>query len=221
MLRSGRNVVRLFALSLVVLVVGTSSGCVGVMAQLLYFTKGENVAAEFNELKGKRVAVVCVANTSAYDPGSASAMLAHTVEAILRQKVEGIKMVQQDAISNWIDNNNSDQTDYRDIGRGVNAQMVIGIDLDGLQLHEDATLYKGRANVRVTVFDMTKGGEAVFRRELTNFTFPENGGQHVSETNDNKFQRDFVRILAVDVAKSFHEYELKEQFARDSALFGH
>lgn len=196
-----------------------SSGCIGLTSQLIYMVKGQKVDPEFPGLKGKKVAVVCVANTSTYDPASAAAMLGQSVEAIMRQKLEGeIKLVRQSEISDWIDRNNWDQMDYRDIGRGVNAQMVLAIDLQGYRLHEDQTLFRGRANVTVTVYDMSKGGEPVFRRTMPNFCFPVNGGQHVSETNEAQFQRKFIVMLANEISKYFCPYELKEDFARDSAF---
>jgi hypothetical protein len=209
---------RFWAVALLALLAVSSSGCVGIASQIVYMIKGNKVDAEFDGLRGKRVAVVCVANSSDYDPGSASAMLAQTVESILRLKVKGIKVVRQDEVADWIDNNNWNQMDYRDIGRGVNAEMVLAIDLDGYRLHEDQTLFKGRANVVVTVYDMTKGGEAVFRRSKPNFSFPTSGGQHVSETTEGQFQRKFIFVLANDIAKPFYDYDFAEDFARDASL---
>lgn len=197
-----------------------NSGCIGVAAQLLYVIKGDKVEAEFEGLEGKRVAVVCLSNTSGFDPGSASSTLAQYVELNLRKNVKKIQMIRQQEIANWVDNNDWDRLDYRDIGRGVRADMVVAIDLDNFRLHEDATLFKGRTNWTVTVYDMSKSGEAVFRRSERNFQFPVNGGQHVSETTEDNFQRKFLLILAEDVAKHFYAYEFKEDFARD-ALIAH
>jgi len=42
-------------------------GC-GAMAQLMYVLKGHNVPAEFQGLEGKKIAVVCVSDASAYGP---------------------------------------------------------------------------------------------------------------------------------------------------------
>ena len=36
-------------------------------------------------------------------------------------------------IADWIDNQDQDLTDYREVGRGVKADMVVGIDLHQLQ----------------------------------------------------------------------------------------
>lgn len=194
----------------------TSTGCVGVAAQLLYVIKGDKVPAEFQGLEGKRVAVVCLSNTSGFDPTSASSALAQYIEANLRKNVKKINVIRQQEVAKWVDNNDWDRLDYRDIGRGVRADMVIAIDLEGFRIHEDATLYKGRTNWTATVYDMSKSGEAVFRRNERNFQFPVNGGQHVSETTEDAFQRKFLLIVAEDIARHFYAYEFKEEFARDA-----
>lgn len=202
------------------LTLGSNAGCIGMAAQLLYVIKGDKVDAEFTGLEGKKVAVVCLSNTTGFDPGSAASTLAQYVELNLRKNVKKISLVRHQEVANWVDNNDWDRLDYRDIGRGVRADMVVAIDIDNFRLHEDATLYKGRTNWTVTVYDMSKSGEAVFRRSERNFQFPVNGGQHVSETTEENFQRKFLLILAEDIAKHFYAYEFKEDFARD-ALIAH
>ncbi|MFO0906637.1 MAG: hypothetical protein U0939_26775 [Pirellulales bacterium] len=203
---------------LLALLLFNSTGCVGGIAQLIYVIKGNKIPAEFDGLAGKKVAVVCVANNSSYDPSAAASILSQLVEMRLRQNVKNIKVVRQQEVANWIDNNDWDQTDFRDIGKAVNADLVLGIDLDGYRLHEDATMFKGRANVTLTVYDMSQGGDAVFRRTLDNFAFPINGGQHVSETTDTQFQRKFLATLSQDIAKHFYPYEFNDEFARDADM---
>jgi hypothetical protein len=202
---------------LLLLLLPTAGGCIGLASQLLYVIKGDKVAAEFDGLAGKRVAVVCVANSSNYDPGSASSKLAQMVEIILKKEVPRMNLIRQDRVVDWIDNNDWDQMDYRDIGRGLKSEMVVGIDLDGYRLHEDATMYRGKANVVITVFDV-KANETVYKRHLTGYSFPVNGGKHVSETTEAEFENKFLRELAIDIAKTFHSYEFKNDFARDASM---
>ncbi|MFM8251239.1 MAG: hypothetical protein ACKOBW_06560 [Planctomycetota bacterium] len=212
-----RRPVLVTASLLLLLMVPAASGCIGLASQLLYVIKGDKVAAEFDGLAGKRVAVVCVANSSNYDPGSASSKLAQMVEIILKKEVPRISLIRQDRVVDWIDNNDWDQMDYRDVGRGLKAEMVVGIDLDGYRLHEDATMYRGKANVVITVFDV-KANETVYKRHLTGYSFPSNGGKHVSETTEAQFQSVFLTELAIDIAKTFHAYEFKNDFARDASM---
>ena len=55
-------------------------------------------------------------------------------------------------VADWLDSHGDDLTDYRDVGRGVKADMVVGIDLLSFNLHEGQTLLKGRAKVGVKVY---------------------------------------------------------------------
>ena len=196
----------------------SGSGCIGLASHLLYVIKGEKVPAEFEGLEGKRVAVVCMSGSLGSDPGSATATLARLVEVQLKRNVPKIELVRQQDIANWIDNNDWDRLSYRDIGRGVRADIVLAIELDGYRLHEDQTMYKGRTKWAVTVYDMRQGGEVLFSKKEPNFEFPINGGQHVSETTEEAFQKLFLTVLSHEVSKWFYAYEFKEDFARDALI---
>jgi hypothetical protein len=193
----------------------TGVGCVGMAAQMIHVIRGNKVPAEFDELKGKRVAVVCMANASSYDASAASSQLAQMVEVLLRQNVKDIELIQQQAVADWIDNNDWENVDYSELGKALKAEMIVAIDLDGLRLHEDATMYRGRADVSVRVFDMSKRTSTVFSRTMPNYSYPAHGGVHVSETTIAAFQRKFITGLAKDVGRHFYPYDLAEDFARD------
>lgn len=207
----------LVVLLLVGLVTG-NAGCVGGLVQLLYLVKGNKVDAEFEGLEGKRVAVVCVSSSSGYDPTSAASKLAQLVEILFRQNIKKIELVRQQEVANWIDSNEWNRLDYREIGRGLKVDRLVAIELDGFRLHDDATLYRGRTRYTVTVYDMEEGGEAVFRRSESDYQFPVNGGQHVSETSEEQFQRLFLAVLSKSIAKHFYAYEFKEDFANDAMI---
>ena len=201
------------------LLIALALGC-GFTANLINVVKGHKIKAEFDGLEGKRVAVACVSNASSYGPNSICSLLERSVGAILQQEVEDIDMIPTDEVADWIDNNGWDQTDYREIGRGIDADMVLAIDLDGLRLHEGRTLYKGRADVVVTVYDMTDGGKVAFRKEMFEFAFPRSGARHTTEISEGSFRRLFVTVLAKSVTKYFHDYHIEEDFATDALQLG-
>jgi hypothetical protein len=185
--------------------VATSAGCVGLTAQLLYWVNGGNkIDPEFEGMKEKRVAVVCVSNSGSYGPNSFCSLLERRVGMALRE--QGDK----------IDSNDWNQMDYREIGRGVNADMVLGIDVGDLRLHEGQTLYQGRATLTVTVYDMQDDGKVAFRRSIPDFTFPQNGPRHATEMTEARFRSLFVEVLAKQVAKYFCPYMFEEDFAKDA-----
>jgi hypothetical protein len=193
-----------------------SAGCIGLSSHLLYwFQGGHKIDAEYKGLEGKRVAVVCVSESASYGPNSISNMMERMVATLLRERGKKIEVIHQDEVADWIDNNDWNQMDYRDIGRGVAADQVLAIDISGVRLHEGMTLYKGRADVVVTVYDMSDGGKAAFRRTLPEFTFPRTGARHSTEMSENQFRQLFVTVLAGQVAKYFYDYRFEDDFASD------
>jgi hypothetical protein len=192
-------------------------GC-GLLATVAYLVKGnERVPAKFAGLKGKRVAVVCLDTHSLGGPGGEADAIGKAVALTLGANVPDIKMVRQTEVADWIDNQTGDLTDYRDVGRGVKADMVVGIDLLSFNLHEGQTLLKGRARVGVKVYDMTKGnGELVYEATPKEIAWPENGARHVTE-NEANFRVIFIHTLAQKVARDFYNYEMLEDFGSDAA----
>ena len=116
------NSLRRFVFIAPLLLITPLAGCVGFTAQLLYLWNGNKVPAAFSDLEDKRVAIVCVSDSSAYGPGATPTLIAEQVESILEQELEDIELVGQDEVADWIDHNNWDQIDYRDIGRGVKSE---------------------------------------------------------------------------------------------------
>jgi hypothetical protein len=201
------------------LILASSTGC-AVLYQLAY-GDGTKIAARYAGLKEKRVAVVCVINPSTYGDGTTSTLIAENVGRILRQNVEKIDVVRQDEVSDWMDVNDWDESDFVDIGRGVKADMVVAIDIDSFSLHESKTLLKGRADVTTTVYDIAGGGSDVFRTTEHDFSFPTTHAIPSIATDSRVFQRTFIEVLSQHIAKSFYDYKLTEDFARDGAAYAH
>ncbi len=113
-----------------------------------------------------------------------------------------------------MDNTNWNQADFRAVGKGVKADFVVGIDLEGLRLREGPTLYKGHASATVRVFDMSSGKQ-VDLFSVPDFTYPVNTGKPVTEINERQFETQFVVHLATHIAKHFYAYPIKDGFAPD------
>jgi hypothetical protein len=214
------QLVQLLFFVLVAPAVFYASGC-AVLYQLAY-GEGPRIDANYKELENKRVAVVCMMNDSMYGGvGLTSTQIASTIEYLLRQNVPHIDVVDQDEVSDWLDMNDWDESDFLEIGRGVNADMLVAVDLDSFSLHESTTLFKGRAAVTTKVYDITRGGKEVFRTTDPEFTFPKSHPVHETATSARAFERVFIQVLSEDIAKNFYAYNLQEEFARDGAAYVH
>ena len=195
--------------------IGPSSGC-SIAGAVMYFIKGNKIEARCTALEGKRVAVVCVSGAGT-GPISEGETLANRVGLLLTQNVKKIDVVSSKEVSDWRDQNNWDQIDYKSIGRGVKADMVLAIDLETFSIHDDKTLLRGRAKIKSAVYDMTNKGQLVFSDGPKEFIFPEHGAQHVIE-NELNFKRIYLDRLAKDIATKFYAYDKIDDFAQEAVL---
>lgn len=198
------------------LLLAPQTGCMGFAATLMYWIHGNMVDAKCTALEGKRVAVVCVSGAGA-GPRDESEALTRQVGLLLQQNVKKIKLVRPEEVADWRDQNNWDQIDYRSIGRGVKADMVVAIDLSTFSIHDDPTLLRGRAKIKTAVYDMTDKGTCIFVDGPKEFIFPENGAQHVVE-NETNFKRIYLQMLSKDIAKKFYAYDKMDDIATEAIL---
>jgi len=194
---------------------GAIPGC-GPIATIAWLIHGpEMIPAEFDGLRGKRVAVVCLDANSLSGPGGEADVVGRAVAMLLTKNVPEIRMVRQGEVADWLDTHGNDVTDYRDVGRGVKADMVVGIDVLSFNLHEGKTLLKGRAKVGVKVYDMKKGGELVYEAAPKEIAWPKEGARHVTE-NEAGFRTVFVSMLAEQIARDFYAVDIATNFSDDA-----
>lgn len=204
-------------ISVCTLLVGTS-GCIGTFANLVHVAQGNVNPPAFNGLKAKRVAVICVSPSESFGPAEASMLISRQVGKLIAANVKEVEVVQPREIERWIDENDWDYLDYKLVGRGVKADMVVAIDLSSFSLHEGKTLYKGRADVAVRVYDLNQGGEEVFVHQPSQIQYPENSGHHTTDMSEETFRRKFLAIVSGRIARQFYAYDMKEDFARDASV---
>ncbi len=129
------------------------TGCVQIAANLLSVVRGPAVPAEFKGLEDKRVAVIC-ANESGICRDEATIRLAGNLKGILAVKLPKTKFVSQEEVDQWIEGSGASERDVTAIGKGVGADFVIAVDLLKLQLKDGPTLYRGRSNLTISVWDV-------------------------------------------------------------------
>jgi hypothetical protein len=208
---------RVMLLSLMTLGLMTQTGCLGIMANLMNVVRGHTVKAEYTGLEGKRVAVVTLTDSSQYSDDASARILGRRVSDILTSEVKNIKVVREDEVQQWRDRNGWDAIEFIDIGRGVKADKVIGIEMTNLRLKDGATLYRGRAEVTVSVYDVASGS-IEFRRHLDEFTYPVTAGMYTSETTETKFRGLFLGVLASKLGRYFHGYDFSDTVALDATI---
>jgi len=198
-------------------ILATQTGCLGLMANFMHAVGVDRIPAECEELEKSKVAIVTVTDRSQYSDDISARLLTRKLGDLLRTKINGIQLVREDEVQQWRDTNGWDSVDYGELGRGVEAEKVVAIELTNLKLREGATLYRGSAAVVLTVIDV-ETQEIDFRKEIDEFTFPTNAGQYTSETTEPKFRKLFLGMLAKRIARVFHPYDFADTVALDGAI---
>ncbi len=207
----GYGILMILALTTVVL---PAAGCRSAIATALYLWKGTDIPPDYAELKGKKVAVVCRPVVSLqYRNASVARDLAQQISALLQERVPKIRVIDQRKVAKWTDENTWDS--FPEVGKAVKADMVVGIDLESFDLFQGQTLYQGKANATIHVCDCTKGGKVVFEKIIPQSVYPPQAGVPTSDKPEAEFRREFVRVLADQIARHFYAHDPYADLAQD------
>jgi hypothetical protein len=209
-LRYGHFVVCLILLAATL----AASGCTSALATAVWLIKGPNMPAEFDGLRGKKVVVVCRPFSSSLyaNPGIAKD-ISRQVGLLLKEQVRGIEVIDERKVAEWIDNNTWD--DYTEIGEALEADFVMGIDLEHFSVLQSQTLLQGKANYAINLYDCATG-ELVFEKQPPQTVYPPNHVISVQDRQEADFRREFVRILADEIARHFFAHDPHADFAKDA-----
>lgn len=203
-------------LAVALIMLSTTTGC-SMLFTAAYLLQPADVRAEFAELKGKKVAVVCrpIIELEFSDAGS-SRELATLVGNQIEKNVRRSKVIGQHEVARWNDENA--WVDYQTVGAALGADHVVGIDLEEFRLHEGSTLFRGRASAAVRVYDVAEK-KLVFQRRIDDFAFPANTAIPTTDRSEREFRSLFLDMLSVRISRLFHAYDSREVFAEDSLTF--
>lgn len=192
-----------------------SSGCTQALLTGAYLVKGVERPAEFKELKGKKVAVVCRPIVELqYSTSSSAERLADNVGVLLKSKLKKTELVGQQKIQSWADEH--DWEEFAEVGKAMKSDYVVGIEIEDFKLYQGQTIYQGRARVTVKVCDMAKGGETVYRKDIPEIVYPPQGGVPTSEKREDEFRRQFIGVVSEQVGRLFYGYDYRRDVAIDS-----
>ena len=129
-------------------------------------------------------------------------------------------MITQQEIEDWIDRNDWNEIDYIEIGRALNADMVVAIELAWFSSHEGRHCTKAGADMAIRTYDMSQGGKVAFEDEPPQIQFPRSTGQPTGDTAESAFRRRFLEIVSQRIARNFYQFEPKGDFGEDATTIG-
>lgn len=205
-----------FSLALLGGVVLASCGCVNLAANLIHAVTGNERPAEYDGLEGQRVAVVC-SSDGKMGGEATDTILAGNIHAALSMNIDDIELVRHSEIEQWLDVHGWQNSDYVEIGKGVKADRLLAVELSGLKLKNGQTLFRGETDIAVTVYEIPSG-KLLYRKQMPEFAFPQQGGKPITETSENKFRSFFLSIVTQEVAGLFYPVDATAHVARDAML---
>jgi hypothetical protein len=109
--------------------------------------------------------------------------------------------------------------DAREIGRQFGADFLIEVELDGVSLYEEGgqDLFRGRAEVSLSVVEVTRAERGTDRRQLK-FVFPSEGRGPIPagfEASAPQFRQAFLYYVAKRLAWQFTGHSPQEERATD------
>ena len=93
--------------------------------------------------------------------------------------------------------------------------MVVAIEIASYSLTEGSTLFKGRSDVTVTVYDIEKDGQVPYSATPNHFVFPRHGRPSI-QTTEREFEAYYLAQLTHMIANQFLVHDKLESFARDA-----
>jgi len=208
----------ILAVALAMPTVLTQCGCVAALTTAVWLIKGNDVKAEYDGLKHKRVAVVCrPLEGLQYTAGGRTPQdLASQVGRLLAKRVKGIKVIDQREVAKWTDEH--DWEDYIEVGKQLKADMIVGISLEEYGLYQSQTLYQGKARMNIKVYDVAAGGDSVWHKSIPRLNYPPNRGVDTSMPEED-FRKRFVTHLADVIGRHFYSHDAQADLALDAEPF--
>jgi hypothetical protein len=210
----GRRRIRLATLAALVFVLFSASGC-NYFLLIGYLIGGPpSIQPDFDKLtkesltdKGVKVAVVCFApDEIRLNFVDADKQIAKFVAHRLFQKK--ITVIHPDRVQDWLDKHDDwDKPD--EIAEATGATHVVYIDVHKYTLFEENSheLFRGRAEVLVSVFKMQKGeqSEKIYTKEITSL-YPLSVARATSEISYDRFSSQYLARLSEEIGRLFYEY---------------
>jgi hypothetical protein len=88
--------------------------------------------------------------------------------------------------------------------------------LEDFNLFEGQTLYQGRADIHVWIYDMHSGGHtAVWNKKLPQTIYPPTAAVSISDKTEDAFRREYLAVLSDHISRIFYEHPRLLEFATD------
>ena len=213
--RRGRLACRLLLTAAVVLPISIAAGC-NMVAGLGYVLYGNRVDAQFVGLKGKKVVVVCrqSGGSSFSRDSTAFDEVGARITRLLRKNLgKKTRVVAYSKVTEYTDSHQWEQ--FSEVGEYLEADFVVGVDLERFNSDTGSTVQSGTAEIRITVHDIDNEDEVVYGPVQRTLKYPPSGPRPVGDVSQHQFRGMFLDYVARHVAQHFYSHDATANFAEN------
>ena len=203
----------LSVVSLLLLLTLFCGGC-KLLAPIIIIIRGTDVAPEYDILLSGEIRVAVASRSmvaNQFDGQTAARGIARELSSLLAENVKNkrLKVVESERIDDWLDNVNNDFESFLNIGqdKSINADIVIGLELEGFQVRDPNSphLIQGKCRVRVKAWNCKTGKLEV--TEVLEVVDPPNMPIAGGISTEGAFRPQFIRVVAQQIGILFYHHD--------------
>lgn len=202
-----------------------ASGCAGALMMPYYLIYGTDAPAvykkEMKEIpKESRMVVICRSNLNLYGSSNPNADLSIALTHVISTEMKDAKKKKLEWIpfseveDTFEDEEAFNAQSFEKLGNQLNADYVIGVEIDSFDIHHSTQFYQGNAKVMVKMVRV-KDGETIIRQSLPQYTYPPTPVPS-ADYEEIEFQKKFIVRLARNIATLFCPHDPHAEYAADS-----
>ena len=201
-----------------------ASGCAGALMMPFYLIHGtEAPPIHKDEVKtipkGSRLVVICRSNLNLFGTSNPNGDISRAVTFCVSRNIKNknkkkLEWIPIDEVEEKFDEQEFNNLSFEKMGAALDADYVIGIELDSFEIHHSTQFYQGNAKVLVRLVDV-KNHETICRDSMPNYVYPPTPVP-ISDVDEGTFQNRFVVNLAKNISTLFCPYDPHESYAVDS-----
>jgi len=179
-------------------------GCKSGLESFSLLYSGYDLPAEWDGLKGQKVAVVCKpVTTDEFTNSGAARALSEAICERLKARVSKITIIEPQKVADMIDKGLDSPVA---IGKRLKADKVVAVDIESFGVLDGQTLYRGRAQVTLRVYDVATK-EIEWHKQPPLIEFPSYGSTPASDVSEPEFRNKFIAILSDRIGRFFYPHD--------------
>ena len=201
-----------------------ASGCAGALMMPYYLIYGTDAPAVFKEEmkeipKGSKMVVICRSNLNLFGSSNPNADLSQALTYVVStemkdKKKKKLEWIPYSEVEDKFDEEEFNSQSFEKMGAALDADYVIGVEIDSFEIHHSSQFYQGNAKVLVKMIRV-KDGEVVIRQSMPTYTYPPTPVPS-ADYEEIEFQKTYIVRLAKNIGKLFCPHDPHADYAADS-----